>query len=166
MQVIKVLIQALSASITPIIPLRGSISASSDLSPLAYLRGLLEGNPDVFMQVKPNRNAGLGIVMSATDAPREENIPPVTLRAKEALRVMNGTALSVATTSIVLYDTNTLAVVTQLLIAMATETLLRSVDDYHDFISQCRPHSGQIEVANNIRSFLIRSRLSQGLNVK
>lgn len=166
MQVIEVLVQSLNSSITPIIPLRGSISASGDLSPLAYIGGLLEGNPDVFVQVKPKNNASHAIVMSATDALCKENITPVTLRAKEALGVMNGTAPSAAAASLVLYDTNNLAVLTQLLTAMATEALLGSVDNYHDFISQCRRHSGQIEVADNIRSFLIGSRLSQHMNIK
>lgn len=166
MQVIELLTHALNANITPIIPLRGSISASGDLSPLAYVGGLLEGNPDVFVWVKPDSNDELGKVMSASDALSWENISPITLRAKEALGVMNGTAPSAAAASLVLYDTNNLTVLTQLLTAMATEALLGSMDDYHDFISQCRPHSGQIEVADNIRSFLTGSRLCQGLKVK
>jgi phenylalanine ammonia-lyase len=165
-QVIDVLIQALNASITPIIPLRGSISASGDLSPLAYLGGLLEGNPDVFVQVNSKKNTELTTVMSAAEALRQENITPTILRAKEALGVMNGTAPSAAAASLVLYDSNNLAVLTQVLTAMATEALLGSVDDYHNFISQCRPHSGQIEVADNIRSFLIGSRLSQSMQSK
>ncbi|CAI7630635.1 unnamed protein product [Penicillium glandicola] len=166
MEVIELLIQALNSSITPLIPLRGSISASGDLSPLAYLGGLLEGNPDIFVQVKAMNNAGDAKVMSAYDALSQENITPVTLKAKEALGVMNGTAPSASAASLVLHDTNNLAVLTQLLTAMATEALLGSVDNYHDFISQCRPHAGQIEVADNIRSFLIGSRLSQKMNVK
>ncbi|EPS25973.1 hypothetical protein PDE_00909 [Penicillium oxalicum 114-2] len=166
MQVIELLTHALNANITPIIPLRGSISASGDLSPLAYVGGLLEGNPDVFVWVKPDSNDRLGKVMPAADALRLENILPITLRAKEALGVMNGTAPSAAAASLALYDTNNLAVLTQLLTAMATEALFGTIDDYHDFISHCRPHSGQSEVADNIRSFLTGSRLCQEFKAK
>ncbi|KAJ5709446.1 Phenylalanine aminomutase (L-beta-phenylalanine forming) [Penicillium malachiteum] len=163
MEVIELLVQALNSKITPIIPLRGSISASGDLSPLSYLGGLLEGNADIFVQVDAGNNAN---VMSAAKALSQANIMPVTLRAKEALGVMNGTAPSASAASLVLHDTNNLAVLTQMLTALATEALLGSVDNYHDFISQCRPHPGQIEVADNIRSFLIGSSLSQTTNTK
>lgn len=169
MEVIHVLVQALTHRITPIIPLRGSISASGDLSPLSYIGGLLEGNPDIFVQV----NAGEAEnpesqpkILPASEALHQAGITPITLRAKEALGVMNGTAPSSAAAALVLWDTHTLAILAQILTAMATESLLGSVDNYHDFISQCRPHPGQTETANNIRSFLSASKLAQEMDVK
>lgn len=163
---IELLVQAINKEITPIIPLRGSISASGDLSPLAYLGGLLEGSPGTFVQVGPSKHADCEKVMSAADALSEAGIVPVTLEAKEGLGIMNGTAPSASAAALVLYDANTLATLTQVLTAMATEALNGSVDNYHDFISQSRPHPGQIEVADNIRYLLNGSRLSQKLSVK
>ncbi|KAJ5115006.1 Phenylalanine aminomutase (L-beta-phenylalanine forming) [Penicillium alfredii] len=168
MEVIELLRQALNCNITPLIPLRGSISASGDLSPLSYIGGLVEGNPDIFVHVRQNEANATerDKVVSAADALHQSNITPLTLKAKEALGVMNGTAPSAAAAALTLYDTNNLTILTQLLTAMATEALLGSVDNYHDFISQCRPHTGQMEVANNIRSFLIGSQLSRKMHFK
>ncbi|KAK1146799.1 hypothetical protein N8T08_002560 [Aspergillus melleus] len=78
---------------------------------------------------------------------------------------MNGTAPSAAAASLVLYDSHNLALLAQVLTAMATEALMGTVDNYHEFISKCRPHPGQAEVARNIRSFLSGSRLSPELDV-
>ncbi|KAJ5384999.1 Phenylalanine ammonia-lyase [Penicillium concentricum] len=170
MEVIELLIQALNFGITPLIPLRGSISASGDLSPLAYLGGLIEGSPDIFVQVaqeSPNNgNPEKGVeVMSAANALRRANITPLTLRAKEGLGVMNGTAPSAAAAALTLHDINNLTILTQVLTAMATEALLGSIDNYDDFISQCRPHPGQIEVARNIRGLLAGTMLAERTNV-
>ncbi|KAJ5163156.1 Phenylalanine ammonia-lyase [Penicillium coprophilum] len=170
MEVIELLAQALNLGITPLIPLRGSISASGDLSPLAYLGGLIEGSPDIFVQVgqgsPSNEKTGKEVeVMSAANALRRANITPLTLRAKEGLGIMNGTAPSAAAAALTLHDVNNLAVLTQVLTAMATEVLLGSVDNYDDFISQCRPHPGQIEVARNISGLLAGTMLAQRTNV-
>ncbi|KAJ5202898.1 hypothetical protein N7449_004977 [Penicillium cf. viridicatum] len=47
--VLKSLIDLLHNGITPLIPLRGTISASGDLMPMAYIAGAIMGNPDVFV---------------------------------------------------------------------------------------------------------------------
>jgi phenylalanine ammonia-lyase len=77
---------------------------------------------------------------------------------------MNGTAPSTVAAALTIIDANNLAVLTQILTTMATEALLGS-DNYHDFISQCRPQRTQIKIATNIRSFLESSQLSQSMNV-
>ncbi|OQE46492.1 hypothetical protein PENCOP_c001G06567 [Penicillium coprophilum] len=170
MEAIELLAQALNLGITPLIPLRGSISASGDLSPLAYLGGLIEGSPDIFVQVgqgfpSNGKTVKQVEVMSAANALRRANITPLTLRAKEGLGIMNGTAPSAAAAALTLHDVNNLTVLTQVLTAMATEALLGSVDNYDDFISQCRPHPGQIEVARNISGLLAGTMLAERTNI-
>ncbi|KAK0610125.1 L-Aspartase-like protein [Bombardia bombarda] len=47
---IQSIMDLLHHDLTPVVPLRGSISASGDLSPLSYIAGAIEGNPDVYLK--------------------------------------------------------------------------------------------------------------------
>ncbi len=155
--VIESVMKLLSHDMTPVIPLRGSISASGDLSTLSYIAGTLEGNPDVFVRTVNN---GEENIIRAPEALSLAGITPVRLQAKEGLGITNGTAASCAMASIVMHQANRLALLTQLLTAMGTEALAGTAHNYHPFISAIRPHSGQAEAASNILKFLSGSKLS------
>ncbi|GIC94618.1 uncharacterized protein Aud_001947 [Aspergillus udagawae] len=45
-------LKAHAQDISPLVPQRGSISASGDLSPLPYLGGLVERNPDILVKME------------------------------------------------------------------------------------------------------------------
>jgi histidine ammonia-lyase len=49
LEVLKTLERFLELNIIPCVPLRGSISASGDLSPLSYIAGAITGHPDVMV---------------------------------------------------------------------------------------------------------------------
>lgn len=153
--VIQAIMTLLAHDMTPVVPLRGSISASGDLSTLSYIAGAIEGNPDIFVRVKhPSR------ILPANEVLPMVGLQPVRLRAKEGLGITNGTAPSCAAACIVMHQANQLALLTQLLTAMGTEALAGTSHNYHPFISDIRPHSGQVEVASNILKFLSGSLLS------
>jgi phenylalanine ammonia-lyase len=160
-EIAEFLIAMLAKDILPLIPESGSISASGDLAPLSYLGGLLEGNPDTFVRTKDKRGKQ---IVSAAEALKNANMEPLRLQPKEGLGVMNGTAPSTSAAALAVHDSHVLAVLAQVLTAMSTEALQGTVDNYHDFISTCRPHPGQREVASNIRRFLRCSRLCRGHN--
>lgn len=153
---IETVIALLRNNLTPIIPLRGSISASGDLSPLSYVAGIITGNPDIYVQTPSD-------IISAKEALDRLGIAPIVLGPKEGLGFMNGTATSAAVASIALYETHHIVLLSQVLTAMASEALLASADNFDPFISDIRPHRGQIEAARNIRRFLHGSRLVRGL---
>jgi phenylalanine ammonia-lyase len=152
------LLTLVAKNCTPIIPLRGSISASGDLQPLSYLCAVLQGNPDVFTRtIAPGAVPRIQIVPSPT-ALRGAGLSPVVLQAKEALGMMNGTAASTAVASLAIYEANNLAVLTQILTSMICEALRGNPESYHPFISAVRPARGQAEAAANISAFMAGSR--------
>ncbi|KAK4215152.1 L-Aspartase-like protein [Rhypophila decipiens] len=151
----------ISNNMTPVIPLRGSISASGDLSTLSFIAGAIEGNPDVFVRVAGGSGVSeKDMIVPADQALQLAGIDPVRLQAKEGLGITNGTAPSCATACIVIHQANQLALLTQLLTAMGTEALAGTAHNYHPFISAIRPHAGQTEAAANILAFLSGSKIS------
>lgn len=153
--VIQAIMTLLAHDVTPVVPLRGSISASGDLSTLSYIAGAIEGNPDIFVRVKHANQ-----IIPANEVLPMVGLQPVRLQAKEGLGITNGTAPSCAAACIVMHQANQLALLTQLLTAMGTEALAGTSHNYHPFISDIRPHSGQVEVSSNILKFLSGSLLS------
>ncbi|KAK4204657.1 putative phenylalanine ammonia-lyase [Triangularia verruculosa] len=151
--VIESIMNLLANNMTPVVPLRGSISASGDLSTLSYIAGAIEGNPDIFIKHESK-------IIPANEALEIASISPVRLQAKEGLGITNGTAPSCAMASLVMDQANQLALLVQLLTAMGTEALNGTSHNYHPFISTTRPHPGQAEVASNILAFLADSKIS------
>ncbi|KAK3321681.1 L-Aspartase-like protein [Apodospora peruviana] len=158
LSVIEAIMTLISKGMTPVVPLRGSISASGDLSTLSYIAGAIEGNPDVFLEVSGRDKEDK--FLSADRALDVAGLQPVRLQAKEGLGITNGTAPSCAAACIVVHQANQLALLIQLLTAMGTEALAGTAHNYHPFISAIRPHSGQTEAAANILTFLSGSKIS------
>ena len=158
--IIETLLKLIQHGFTPIIPLRGSISASGDLQPLAYLAGVIEGNPDIFVRTGQGPSSK---TVPATEALNMANLQPLMLRPKEGLGLMNGTAPSATVASLAIHEAHHLAVLSQTLTAMAVEVLQSSAESFHPFIARSRPHAGQIEVASNITRLLQGSKLARDL---
>ncbi|KAF1978046.1 phenylalanine ammonia-lyase [Bimuria novae-zelandiae CBS 107.79] len=149
--IVQRMLDLISHDIIPIIPLRGSILASGDLSPLSYIGGAIQGKPSI--QVHTTNQTFL----HADEAFSRANLDPVTLGAKEGLAVVNGTAISAAAVALAVYDAHTLAVLSQIITAMTVEVLLGTAERFASFFAEVRPHPGQLEVAKNISAFLMDS---------
>ncbi|KAG9256906.1 L-Aspartase-like protein [Emericellopsis atlantica] len=160
LEVLDGLIAMLNKDIVPLVPLRGTISASGDLMPMGYIAGALMGNPDVFVQVGRGKQAR---VLPASQALQETGLYTTGLGPKEGLALINGTAPSCSLASLVLYDAQQLAYLSQVCTAFASEAMAGNVDWAAPFIHAIRPHPGQIEVAANIRRALRGSQLVVGL---
>lgn len=134
----------LSANITPLIPLRGSISASGDLIPLSYVAGCLMGNPSIRVFDGPAA-FGARKIVSSTEALRAHQIEPISLVSKEHLGILNGTAFSASVACLVLNDAVHLALLSQVCTAIGTEALAGSRGSFDPFIHDiARPHPGQV----------------------
>lgn len=159
MDVICAVLALLENRMTPVVPLRGSISASGDLNPLSYIAGVLEGNPDIFVRIDCHGDDN-PTYLPADQALAAANLAPITFQAKEGLGITNGTATCCAAACIAIHQATQLALQIQLLTATGTEALLGRAENYHPFISAARPHAGQAEAARNILSFLSGSSLA------
>lgn len=73
----------LEYDILPIVPVEGSLGASGDLIPLAYLGQVLQGQGEVFYQ---------GQVVKASQVFEKLNIKSYKLKSKEGLAIVNGTS--------------------------------------------------------------------------
>ncbi|GKZ25361.1 hypothetical protein AbraIFM66951_008138 [Aspergillus brasiliensis] len=155
--VLDVLLQMIEQHITPRVPLRGSISASGDLSPLSYIGGAMQGHPSIHVW-KRDRNSDCQ-VKGADVALRESSIPFVSLDAKEGLAIVNGTATSAAVGGLALHETLGLAALSQILAAMSVEALHGTNESFDPFFARVRPHPGQTTAANNLYKFLSDSKL-------
>lgn len=145
-------VKLLKKNVVPQVPLRGSISASGDLSPLSYLAGALQGNPGIKVRYGEK-------LVTADIALKQANIPPIQFAPKEGIALVNGTSFSAGVAALALQDAHHLAVFTQLLTAMAVEGLNGTDESFDHHFAQVRPHPGQMEAARNIRHFLKDSKL-------
>ncbi|KAA8650133.1 aromatic amino acid ammonia-lyase [Aspergillus tanneri] len=155
---IEAILKLIREDVTPVIPLRGTISASGDLMPLAYIAGVIEGSPGIFVRGKSPKAQPV----TAEQELDRLSIPRITLGPKEGLGLVNGTAASAALASLVLYDAHQLALLSQVVTALTVEALCGTTESFHPFLSDVRPHEGQIETAANILSALQESRLARG----
>lgn len=156
--VVDTLMQLLNKDIVPLVPLRGSISASGDLSPLSYIAGLMQGKPALSAYAgsrsEPRR------VIRADQALKEAAIQPLDIGPKEGLAIVNGTATSAALAALALHEAFCLATLSQIMTTMSVEALCGTIESFHPFFAEVRPHPGQTESAQNIRAFASQSKFS------
>lgn len=157
-EIIELVITLLNHNMIPLVPLRGSVSASGDLQPLSYIAGVLEGNPDCYVWTNDGR--GGRDLISADVALGQLEQEPITFGPKEGLGVLNGTAVSAAVATLALGESHHLALLSQVLTAMGVEAMQGSVGSFNAFFSKVRPHRGQAEAAANIRHFLTGTKLA------
>jgi phenylalanine ammonia-lyase len=161
LELVEKMNELLSADITPLVPLRGSISASGDLSPLSYIAGTLIGNPSIRVFDGPRVSGGGRRIVPSRKALDAHNVTPIKLASKEHLGILNGTAFSASVASLALTDAMHLALLTQVCTAMGTEAMAGTRLNYHKFINEvARPHPGQIESAKIIWELLEGSKFA------
>ena len=137
--------------ILPLIPSQGSVGASGDLTPLAYVAAAMEGLGEVLHQ---------GEKMDAKEALHRCEISPLVFGPKEALAVINGTSVMSAVLALSCLEIEPLCVASEKMTAMLVQVLNGHPEAFDPRIHDLKPFSGQKKTAQAIFKWLENSRLT------
>jgi histidine ammonia-lyase len=135
----------LNHDITPVIPQEGSVGASGDLTPLSYLAAVIIGEREVIYQGKRQQTRQVY---------QQLGILPLTLRPKEGLALMNGTAVMTALACLAYDRAQYLARLSSRITSMASLTLKGNANHFDEILFAAKPHPGQNQIASWIRADL------------
>ena len=148
-EVVDRLLAFVNAGIHPIMPQKGSVGASGDLAPLAYLAAAIAGFDEAEVMYKGQR-------MPAPQAIKEVGIGPVQfdLKAKDASALINGCTVSLAVAALAAHDARNLLTDACLSLGLTLEAMRAEMSSFDERIHQARPHAGQIKAAAIMRKLL------------
>ncbi|GIZ53658.1 histidine ammonia-lyase 2 [Noviherbaspirillum aridicola] len=148
-EVVDRLLAFLNAGIHPVMPQKGSVGASGDLAPLAYLGAAIAGFPQAEVIYQGKR-------MSAPEAIAQAGIAPVEfeLKAKDASALINGCTVSLAVAALAAHDARALLADACISLGLTLEAMRAEMSGFDERIHLARPHPGQIRTAAIIRRLL------------
>ncbi len=137
-ELVDALVAALNRGVTPVVPRYGSVGASGDLMPSAYIARLLVGMGEAELS---------GRRMPAAEALGSAHLEPVRFAPKEGLALINGTTVMTAVASLVWADARRVLRTLLNTIALAVEALQAPNQPFQPWVHEQKGHPGQIAVA-------------------
>jgi phenylalanine ammonia-lyase len=153
LELIQRLLRFLNENVTPRVHCHGSIGASGDLVPLAYIAGSICGLATSF------RVDYDGEEMDAVSALRRMDLSPLRLEPKEALALMNGTSVMTGVAATCTADALKLLATAISAHAILAQALRASDESFQPFIHHHKPHLGQNWIAAEMLELLRGSSL-------
>ena len=148
--VIERLLALIAAEALPVVPAKGSVGASGDLAPLAYIAAALTGEGEIALD---------GERMPAGPALDRLDLAPLTLAPKEGLALLNGTQISTALALDALFAAERVFEAALLAGAMSTDAMKGSDQPFDPRIHAARGHPGQIGVARRLAELIAGSEI-------
>jgi len=147
-EVVDALAAALNRGVTPVVPRYGSVGASGDLMPSAYVARVLVGMGEAEFG---------GRRVPAAAALEAAGLQPIQFQAKEALALINGTTAMTAVASLVWIDARHVLRALLAAVALAVEALQAPSQPFDAWVHERKGHPGQIAVAAWLRDALAGS---------
>ena len=151
-ELVDALVAMLNGGIVPAVPEQGSVGASGDLAPLSHVALALMGEGDVL------DGDGIGPARAALD---RAGLAPFRFAPKEGLAFINGTQAQTALLALLVHDAQVLWRTAVGAAAMSLEALRGTPAPLDPRIHAARPHRGQIEAAELMRTLLADSAIRE-----
>jgi histidine ammonia-lyase len=135
----------LANDVLPLIPEEGSVGASGDLTPLSYVAAVLCGQREVLDG---------GTRSSASDALARRGLAPLTLKPKEGLALMNGTAVMTGLACLCFSRAQYVSRLAARVTAMTSFSIWGNPRHFDEALFTAKPHVGQQQAARWIREDL------------
>ena len=152
LELIQTLVDMINKNVCPLIPEKGSVGASGDLAPLAFIGLVLIGEGWAFYQDR---------LLTGKNALNRAKIKPQKLSAKEGLALINGTQVMTAIGALALLKAERLAQQADMAGALSAEASLCTPAPFDEKIQKVRRHKGQEESAKNLRELMRNSRIRE-----
>src|SRR5205809_83045 len=150
-ELVQALIDLMNRGITPVVPRYGSVGASGDLMPSAYVARALIGMGGVEYQ---------GRTMSALEALKLADLEPMRFAPKEGLALINGTTMMTAVAGLLWVDAWQVLRALLSAISLSVEALEAGVEPFEAWVQDMKGHPGQSAVAAHIREYLLGSKMA------
>jgi phenylalanine ammonia-lyase len=145
----------LNAHVTPHVREFGSIGASGDLVPLAYIAGCLTGlHRDYRVDFR-------GEETDSVTALARLGLAPLDLLPKEGLALMNGTSVMAGVAANCVARARVMVALAMGAHGLLIQAMHGSLQSFHPFIHANKPHPGQVWAAAQMLEMLRGSKLAQ-----
>ncbi len=138
--------------VVPVIYTQGSLGASGDLAPLSHMSLPIIGLGEVFHE---------GEIKATKTVEDTFGWPPVTLKSKEGLALINGTQFMLAYGVWCMLKAKHLLEMADMIAALSFDAFDCNPEPLHAAVHRVRPHKGQIQSAENLRYWLKGSAIAE-----
>ncbi len=141
----EMLKKLVNKKVIPLVPSIGSLGASGDLIPLAYIARILIGEGEAKLENE---------ILKGSEILSKLNLSPIELHAKEGISLINGTHVLTSFAAHTVFDSLNILRNSVISIGLTLEAFEGNINAFSAFIMNLRPHKGQIRFAQAILDVL------------